>query len=324
MARPARERSVVSPPMDAAALRPLGIGETLDVAIKVYRAHFSTLVKTVGAVVAPVYVFGALVQLSLIPDTGDVVETDPLTGEITTVNADDVWAWVAGFLLLGLLTYLASQLATAAAFKVVGASYLGEEVDWRDSLRFALRRLRSLVWLSILTALGLALGFLACIVPGVYLYAAWAVAVPVLVLEDVRGRAALLRSRSLVEGRWWPVFGVIVLSWLLTTIVSTALSGALAGVVATSDSDVVVAFVNAIAQAGASVLTTPFAAAVATVLYFDLRVRKEGFDLELLARNVGVEPPAGFRSTVLPPPPERDPQQPPFWPPPPGWRPPDA
>jgi hypothetical protein len=311
--------------MDPAALRPLGIGETLDVAIKVYRARFTTLVKTVGVVVAPVFLFGALVQLSLLPDAGeDVVETDPLTGEITTVDTGEVWAVVAGFLLLTFLTYVASQLATAAAFKIIGGSYLDEEVDWRDSLRFAFSRLRSLVWLSILIGLGIVLGTLACIVPGVYLYAAWSVAVPALVLEDLRGRAALRRSRRLVEGRWWPVFAVVVLSAILTAIVSGALGGALGGFLAMGDSDAVAAVADAVAQAVASMLTTPFAAAVATVLYFDLRVRKEGFDLELLARNVGVEPPADFRSTALPPTPERDPEEPPFWPPPPGWRPPDA
>ncbi|HEX2039888.1 MAG TPA: hypothetical protein VHF47_09195 [Acidimicrobiales bacterium] len=311
--------------MDAATLRPLGIGETLDVAIKVYRARFGTLVKTVGVVVAPVFVLGALVQLSLLPDSeDDVVQTDPVTGEITTVDASEVWTIVAGFILLAFLTYLAAQLATAAAFKIIGASYLGEEVEWRDSLRFAFGRLRSLVWLSILTGLGLLLGFLACILPGIYLYGAWSVAVPALVLEDARGRAALGRSRRLVQGRWWPVFGVVVLSWLLTTIVSGALGGLLGGIVAFGDNDTVAAFADAVAQAAASMLTTPFAAAVATVLYFDLRVRKEGFDLELLARNVGVEPPADFRATAPPPTPESDADQPPFWPPPPGWRPPDA
>jgi hypothetical protein len=310
--------------MDAASLRPLGIGEILDVAIKVYRARFATLVKAVGVVVAPVHVFGALVSLSLVPDTADVVETDPLTGEITTIDTSDVWAMAAGFVLVGLLGYLAAQLATAAAFKIVAAGYLDEDMDWRDSLRFALSRLRSVVWLSILTGVGLFLAFLACIVPAIYLYGAWAVAVPALVLEGHRGRGALRRSRRLVEGRWWPVFGVVVLSAILTAIVSGALTGALSGVVAVSDNALVDAIVSAVAQTVGSMLTTPFAAAVTTVLYFDLRVRKEGFDLELLARNVGVEPPAGTGSAPLPPPPAEGPDRPPFWPPPPGWRPPDA
>jgi hypothetical protein len=63
---------------------------------------------------------------------------------------------------------------------------------------------------------------------------------------------------------------------------------------------------------------------VAVVLYFDLRVRKEGFELELLAQRVGIAPPEGTTfapSPIPPPPPVLGDDQPPFWPPPPGWRP---
>ena len=77
-----------------------------------------------------------------------------------------------------------------------------------------------------------------------------------------------------------------------------------------------------------SLKATPLSAAVLTVLYFDLRVRKEGFDLELLARRLGVEPGtaaagADFIPQIVPPPVPSD-DQPPFWPPPPGWRPRDG
>jgi hypothetical protein len=77
---------------------------------------------------------------------------------------------------------------------------------------------------------------------------------------------------------------------------------------------------------GAAV-TTPFQAALLTVLYFDLRVRKEGFDLELLAEGIGGGgPPARGAAlpTVLPPDEEIDRTGAPFWPPPPGWKPPSS
>jgi hypothetical protein len=97
-------------------------------------------------------------------------------------------------------------------------------------------------------------------------------------------------------------------------------------------------------------IATPAAAAFITVLYIDLRVRKEGFDLLLLARRLGVElapgqeppsfipelppatspppfwpPPPGWEPGPAPmaPPPEPPDTQPPFWPPPPGWKPDD-
>jgi hypothetical protein len=71
-------------------------------------------------------------------------------------------------------------------------------------------------------------------------------------------------------------------------------------------------------------LTTPAAAAFATVLYIDLRVRKEGFDLFLLAQRLGVEREPGVAPEApdfLPAPPAWTGDQPPFWPPPQGWTP---
>jgi hypothetical protein len=70
-------------------------------------------------------------------------------------------------------------------------------------------------------------------------------------------------------------------------------------------------------------LTTPFTAAIAVVIYVDLRVRKEAFDLQLLAGQLGVDPPEGLSTTYAPLLPADPPSgsQPPFWPPPPGWTP---
>lgn len=311
--------------MDASALRPLGIGETLDMAIKLYQARFGTLAKAVAVVVTPVYVFTALVQLSLPSDDefADSTTVDPTTGDF---DFGEFWTFFAGLALTVLAGYLASQLATAASFKIVSGTYLGEDPDWRASLGFAFSRLRSLIWLSIVFYVLVGLAFLVFVIPGIYFYAAWTVAVPVLLLEDIRGRKALKRSRQLVRGRWWQVAVVILLANILTSIVGGTLSGVLIGVSGAAGSEVVDAVAEVLGSTVGAIITTPFAAAVIMVVYFDLRVRKEGFDLELLAHQVGVEP-SGIDAHTLPPPPPPPPPsgpgEPPFWPPPPGWRPSD-
>ncbi|MGH9178810.1 MAG: hypothetical protein ACRD0N_09695, partial [Acidimicrobiales bacterium] len=309
--------------MDAAQLRPLSVGEILDLAIKVYRERFVHLVKAVTVVVAPVSVLGAVIQLSL-PDIDAISGTTDEFGRVT-VEAGDIWAFLGGLLALGLIAYVASQLATAASFKLVSGAYLDEEPDWRASLAFATSKLGSLMWLTVVFALGLVAGFLACVIPSVYLYVAWTVAVPVLLLEDARGAKALGRSRALVKGRWWPVAGVLLVAFVLTGLVQSTASGLLLAVASAGDSELVDVVAQAVANTAASVLTTPFSAAVIMVVYFDLRVRKEGFDLELLARRVGVEPgPGAWSSPDHPSPVPEVPgagSQPPFWPPPPGWRP---
>jgi hypothetical protein len=309
------------------ALRPLGVGEILDVAIKVYRLRFVTLIKAVTILVAPVSALGAIVQLSAEPDDISTSPGDFDTSPGSEPDLSDFATFLGALIVVAVLTFVATQVATAASLKIISGTYLAEEAEWRDSLRFALSRLGSLVWLSTITGVLLLLAFLACVVPMIYLYAAWAVAVPVLLLEDVRGRKALRRSRLLVRGRWWSTAAALLLSTLLQTIVNLVFTGVGTALVAAADNELADAVVNTVLGTAASVFTTPFAAAVTAVLYFDLRVRKEGFDLEMLARQVGVDPtdvgPSGLLAAGPPGGPPREgtgDDEPPFWPPPPGWR----
>ena len=310
--------------MGPAGLRPLGIGEILDVAIKIYRARFSDLVKSVSVVLGPVFVLAAIIRLSI--PSGDNLFGETQPGSTPDFEADRFWPFLAGTLLIAILAFIASQIATGACFKAISGAYLDEQPDWRASLRFARSRLGSLIWLSFLLVVLLAPAFLACLVPGIYLWVAWSVATPALLLEDRRGWGALKRSRELVKGRWWPTVAVLILVAILTGIVQGVFLGLLAGVVSSSGNEVAQAVAEAVGQTLSSALTTPLSAAVVTVLYFDLRVRKEGFDLELLARRMGVDPATLPNAGFLPPePPAGAPDdQPPFWPPPPGWRPRDG
>ena len=182
---------------------------------------------------------------------------------------------------------------------------------------------RSILWLTIIKDFLLFCGFIACIIPGVYFYAAYAVTTPILMLEGVKGRKALSRSRALVKGRWKPVAGVLLVANLLTSIVGAALTGIVAGALFAGN-EIASDVARAIAGIAASALTVPVLAAVITVVYIDLRVRKEGFDLELLAESVGVDPTGlsvpSFVNEAVPSSADDD-DQPPFWPPPPGWKP---
>ena len=317
--------------MDPAGLRPLGIGEIIDVAIKVYRARFGVLVKSVGIVLAPVFILSALIRISF-PASDDLFEaTQP--GATPDFDIDVLWPFIAGTVLIVVLAYLASQIATGACFKAISGAYLDEEAGWQESLRFARSKLGSLIWLSFLTGLGVIVGLVLCLAPGIYLWIAWTVAAPVLLLEDVRGWKAMKRSRELVKGRFWSTFAVVLLVAILTGIVQAVFVGILAGVVSVSGNEVALAIADALGQTASGVLITPLSAAVLTVLYFDLRVRKEGFDLELLSRRMGVDPATvanpAFLPPAMPPPPPPPPSpgpqdRPSDWSPPPDWRPPDA
>jgi hypothetical protein len=298
-------------------LRPLGVGEILDVSLKIAWRNAGTLLRIVLFIVAPAQALSALIQVSASPDY------QPGQGlfDASAQTDDEAWTILAGVAVAALIGFLAGQLATGACFKAVAQSYLGERTTWRESIAFALRRFRSILWIVILGGFLTLLGFLLLIVPGVYLAVAFAVALPVLMTEGLRGRKALGRSRQLVKGRWWRTAILLVVAGLLVSIVGGAITAAVSALTFGSPDDPVVVFVvGALAGTVAALVTTPFSAAYHTVLYFDLRVRKEAFDLQLLAEHLGVEPPPGWTPAPEPSP-EAGGEQPPYWPPPPGWRP---
>lgn len=323
-------------------LRPLRVGEVLDVALKIYRERFGTLVRAVAVVVIPVAVVVALVQISVPDSTTGAPGGDPFAafdpGDEPFDRGDDPFApgsetdfevevdpgTLAARLLRFLLTWLATTLATAACFAVVSGAYLDRDTSWRDSVRFAKSRLGPLIWLYTVYGVLLFLAFLAFIVPGAYLFVAWAVAVPVLLFENVRGSKALRRSRELLKGRWWATLAVLVLVAILTGIVQAAITAALVAVFALGAGEVAAVVAEGVAQAVGNTLTIPFAAAATTVLYFDALVRKEAFDLTQLAEGVALAPPADDRGRPPTEPPSGPPpagEAPPSWPPPPDWRP---
>jgi len=306
-------------------LRPLGVGELLDAAIKVCTAHAGPLLKAVLVVILPVQVVTAVVLASTVTDSDylNITTSDPGTGDTAAF-----WAGQLVIVLLGMVSYL---LATGACFHAIADGWLGRQPSWRESVKFAARRAHSLLWISVLYGLCVFVGLLLCIAPGVWLGVAFCVAFPVLFVEDVRGGKALSRSFNLVQGRWWPSAGVLIVGFALASIVASIFTYGVGALALINDSLAFLILLSTLGSLITALLTTPFQAAIVTVLYFDLRVRKEGFDLELLAdrlaggaplpRQEGAMPyaaPVGTHDWGTPHPAA------PYWPPPPGWTPPDS
>jgi hypothetical protein len=305
----------------APALRPLGLGEILDVAIKIYMRHWRTLMACVVLVVLPVQIISVLITLSIAPEFLDV------TSDETGVSDAEAGTFLAAQAIIALMQGLVWLLSTAACFKAVADSYLGGRPSARVSLGFAVQRLPRLFWLYIVYSAGVALALIALIVPGIWLAVAWALSVPVLLFERVGAFKALGRSFRLVRGRWWKTAATLVIGVVLASLLGVIVQGILlfGPALLTDGNDVVNAFATVVANTASSVLTTPFTAAVVALIYFDQRVRKEGFDLQLLAEGVGAE--RGGDAQVPAPlvEPEvsaEDRARAPYWPPPPGWKPP--
>jgi hypothetical protein len=266
-------------------LRPLAVGELVDAALKIWRRHLGPLVRAVVVVVAPIEVMTALAIVSAEPGP-EATAGDALAGG----------AAVAGVAL----RLLAALVASAATLQIVTVAYLGGEPNWRQSLKLATQRLPSLLWLACLTGIGLLAAFLALVFPGIYLAVAWSLAFCALMAENLKGSAALGRSYRLVRGRWWPTFGTLLLAYILmmvvTFFVQLPLLVALGSVDPSSFAGFLAAALSGIVT---SVITTPFLATIFILVYFDLRVRKEGFDLELLTQAVGLPRPEATTAEPL-------------------------
>ena len=273
-------------------LRPLGIGELLDAAIRVCIAHRWTLAKIVLFVVVPVQVLSVVVTASTTPEG---VSSNPFdfSTEPADVEGTDFWTFFAGQAVIGLLAGVIFLLGTGACFRALTEAWLGNEPDWRESLRFALRRTPALLWVTILYFLAVGFGFLLLVIPGIWLSIAFALCFPIVLVERVGGPKALGRSAGLVRGRWWATFAALMVGFILASILSGIAQALITlPVVIALDSDLLVLIFSAIGGTLGYVIATPFQAAIVALAYFDLRVRKEGLDLQLVAERLGASGPA--------------------------------
>lgn len=277
-------------------LRPLGLGELLDASFKIYGKRWRDLMKAVAVIGFPMMLLRIVVQISSMPSgsTGSFGLGGASTFNPTPVSGGDVAAQLGGTVVIWVITLITSALGLGATLRIVAGEYLGDNATWRESLRFAWDRVGSLLWLSVLLFVATALGFVLCIVGVILPLTFYAVAVPVLLIEGTKGFKAMSRSSSLVQKHFWMTFLTLLVGALLVQVASAPISGILVGVViGTNGNLVATAVVTGIVGFAVSVVTTPFTAALHTAIYFDLRVRNEGFDLWLLAQNVGTEAPAG-------------------------------
>jgi hypothetical protein len=121
-----------------------------------------------------------------------------------------------------------------------------------------------------LAAAGIALGFLALIVPGVYLAVRWYFVPQAVVIEGARGPAALSRSGQLVQGFWWRTLALVLLANLAIAIPGLILITPFTAIAESTDRAVWAMVGSAVTTS----VTTPFVALYSTLLYYDLRARR--------------------------------------------------
>jgi hypothetical protein len=176
---------------------------------------------------------------------------------------------------------------------VVGKAVLGRPIGFREAVRELGPRLPALLGVTVVYTLLVVVGSLFCLLPGIWLYALFGLASPALVLEQGSVGQALRRSRQLVQGSWWRVFGVLLLTGLCAAVIGLViqipfnLSLGIGGTMSQlGHVSLGAQLLSGAGQVISQTLVAPFVASATALLYIDQRMRREGMDIQL-ARVAG-------------------------------------
>ncbi|GAA4662189.1 hypothetical protein [Kineococcus glutinatus] len=257
------------------------------------------------------------------------VSTDAVVDQLASIASRSVPAFVVTVALQSIATTVLNGLLIVAVSRAV----LGERIGLGALWGLARGRVLPLVALAVFLVLpglllallavgpGIALiaagsagagvavlvvSTLAAIAVGAWLYVRWSLAAPALLLERAGVLGSMGRSWRLVRGSTWRVLGITLLTWLIAYAVITALAvpfsvlaGVVTGVLSASGAEPTTGTVvlqQAIGSVGSTVANTvalPFVASVTALLYIDLRMRREGLDVELHRAAAGGPPEQG-------------------------------
>ena len=258
-------------------LRPLEIGDLLDEMFRMYRRHFLLFAGISVLLAVPEAALFGLGYGSLLA-AQQVGGTGGLAGFFGALG-------LALLVALAILPFTHSAVVYAAC-----ESAMGRPVTAGGIVRGVGRRYFPLLayWLlfNVYTAYLAAILCVAPLILWTWGFVGWFVVVPAMFVENIGLGAAFSRSWSLVQGRWWRTFLILFLLIVLWLVVDFGL-GAFVSLGQALLGLFVSPFVaTAVAAAGGqlvSALVNPIMQIAVVLVYFDLRVRKEGLDLFQMA-----------------------------------------
>jgi len=304
--------------MNGQRLRPLGLGDIFDEGFDLYKRNFVFLLLVTALAVVPLDIGIAFAAPRLFPAIFDLFGV--------TANSDGFWIWLVGFTVKVIL-YLPLYLIAAAPLAAACAGrYMEQGATVWSVYRVWLRRLPALLGALAVVGPALALGLLFCGVLWLLPAGQFFFVLQAVMVEGKGPFKALGRSNGLVGGYGGRVSNCLILlaviAWVIGLGVTFPLSylvdnvlhiapgalslfGGASAIGRTAEEQIVSLITDGLAH----LVLIPFLACVATVLYYDLRIRKEGFDIELLAQGLHY-PPLSALGPFLPPAPAYGPVRP--------------
>ncbi len=297
-------------------LKPRGIGELFDQAIRLYRNNFLKFIGIIAVAQIPIQLLTLIVNVLTYGNTMDLLSGSASSGspEALSQMMGRFGPGMLGSIILAILSYVLVQgFAVAALTRAITGSYFGEEIGIEDAYRkiggawksllgaFLLLFVLDIVFLiwSLIPCIGWFTGF------GILYFITMVITLliaPIVIIERRSGSQAIRRAWNLARNRFWWLLGYTFLLTLFSLLIIQGPVALMNGFFQSQigsglDSSRAYTY-QLIAQSLVtlvlSLLYQPLQSACAIMAYFDLRVRMEGFDLAMMANQSGQQPLAAF------------------------------
>ena len=268
-------------------LRPLSVGEILDRTFTLYRTHFLLFL---GICAIPQIL---LLMVNLAQVFIALPGKQGKTAAIAQMSVGmGVAAVILGLLVLvvWLIVHLFAQGATVIA---VSELYLGRTITISDSFRRMRGEAGNLFGVILLNGLATGAAFILLIIPGIYVMCRLAVCIPAALIENLGPRTSLERSFELTKDNAGRAFLIILLYFALSFAAGALFAAPFQFMMflsAAKSHPETMRMWMALTQIGSTIATTlvtPVLTIASAILYYDLRVRKEAFDLQMMMNPLG-------------------------------------
>jgi Membrane domain of glycerophosphoryl diester phosphodiesterase len=267
-------------------LRPLSTSELLDRTFHLYRNHFLLFV---GITAIPQLLVLMLRLVGAVMITG---RTFALFGSVLGLVA-------------GLISYAAIEISQAATVMAVSNIHLERPVSIGAAFSAAKQSMWRVIGISFAVAIAVGVALIFLIIPGIYVALMWSLAIPVTVLEGGGLAVSTTRSKELTKGSRGRIFVIYLLILVLTMIVAIIFQmplGILVALIGRGNPATSVGLIQAVSAIGTFLSTSlvgGLAVIALTLIYYDQRVRKEGFDLQLMMTSLQSSPQAAAAAPAL-------------------------
>jgi hypothetical protein len=301
-------------------LRPITLGEIFDGAFQAIRTNPRTMIGFSAVVLALTTVVSVVPQALLLTGLADSAVLDPAGRPSAEDTLAFFGSMFTALLVPALLQFLVLTVLNALLVVAVSDAVLGRKMAPGELWRRVRGRILAVLGLTLVTVVAAVAVMLVLLVPGIALLAAdqtaagvglvllgvlasvvvlvllwvrWAVAGPALLLEGQGVFGSLRRSWRLLRGSFWRALGILLLTQIVVGVGSSIIGVpfSLFGTVLGSTSDNPYSslpltlgqlLVSNVGTVLAGAVFYPFASAVTALLYVDLRMRREGLDVQLL------------------------------------------